>query len=245
MSRHEPIGPQGLRQDGRRADQLRNINCKPSVLSQSDGSSYIEQGYTKCLAAVYGPRETRQKAQILHNKALITVEISLAPFSMSERKKRKKFDKRLLEIASAVKQTFEPIIMTNLFPRSQIDIFLQILQYDGGMTQICINAATLALIDAGIPMLEYVCACSAGIVEDTTILDLNNSEESLGIPELTVALLPQSQKVTLLQLETRLHVDKLESVTAMAIKGAKEVYKKLDKTSRDYIGDLLQKSNPT
>ncbi|CAG8445219.1 4962_t:CDS:2 [Diversispora eburnea] len=238
MSRQELIGPQGLRQDGRRASELRKIKCTPSVLSQSDGSSYIEQGNTKCLAAVYGPREARQKAQILHNKALITVEISLAPFSMSERKKRKKFDKRLLEIASAVKQTFEPIIMTNLFPRSQIDIFLQILQYDGGMIQICINAATLALIDAGIPMLEYVCACSAGIVEDTTILEL------LGTPELTVALLPQSQKVTLLQLETRLHVDKLEPVMKMAIEGAKDIYKHLDKISRNYIEDLLQKSNP-
>lgn len=43
--------------DGRRANELRKITAKTSVFSQADGSAYIEQGNTKCLAAVYGPRE--------------------------------------------------------------------------------------------------------------------------------------------------------------------------------------------
>ncbi|CAG8661482.1 5457_t:CDS:2 [Acaulospora morrowiae] len=244
MSRQELIGPQGLRQDGRRANELRKIKCKPSVLSQADGSSYIEQGNTKCLAAVYGPREARQKGQVIHNKASINVELSLAPFSMSERKKRTKYDKRLLEIASAVKQTFEPVIMTSLFARSQIDIYLQILQFDGGIIQICINAATLALIDAGIPMLEYVCACSAGIIENTILLDLNNTEESFDTPELTVALLPKSEKVTLLQLDSRLQVNEFENVMRTAAKGCKEIYEVLEDATRDHIKDLLNRSNP-
>ncbi|RIB05791.1 ribosomal protein S5 domain 2-type protein [Gigaspora rosea] len=231
--------------DGRRANELRKIKCKPSVLSQADGSAYIEQGNTKCLAAVYGPRETRQKAQLIHNKANINVEISLAPFSMpQERKKRSKSDRRLLEIASAVKQTFEPIIMTNLFARSQIDIYLQILQFDGGTIQICINAATLALIDAGIPMQEYVCACSAGCHENHTLLDLNNAEEMADTPELTVALLPMSGKLTLLQMDSRLHVDKLEPVMNLAALGCKEIYQTLDETVREYVKDLFQKSSP-
>ncbi|CAG8604249.1 14230_t:CDS:2 [Acaulospora colombiana] len=235
----------GLRQDGRRANELRKIKCKPSVLSQADGSSYIEQGNTKCLAAVYGPREARQKGQIIHNKAIINVELSLAPFSVSERKKRAKSDKRLLEIASAVKQTFEPVIMTSLFARSQIDIYLQILQFDGGTVQICINAATLALIDAGIPMLEYVCACSVGSIEDTILLDLNNSEETFDTPRLTLALLPKSEKVTLLQLDSRLHVEKLELIMKVAADGCKEIYEVLESATREHIKDLLNKSNPT
>jgi exosome complex component RRP41 len=193
------------------------------------------------LAAVYGPREARQRAQIIHDKAIVTVELSYAPFSTSERKKRSKTDKRNLEIASAVKQTFEPVIMTNLFPKSQIDIFLQILQFDGGTTQICINAATLALIDAGIPMSDYVCACSAGCIENEAILDLNFTEESYDTPELSVALLPKSDKVTLLQMESRLHVDKFESVMELAAKGCKEVYDALDQEVRSNMKELLNK----
>ena len=34
----------------------------------------------------------------------------------------------------------------------------------------CINAATMALIDAGIPMKDFVCACSSSYIEDTPIL---------------------------------------------------------------------------
>ncbi|CAI2164115.1 5464_t:CDS:2 [Funneliformis geosporum] len=241
MSRLELIGPQGLRNDGRRVKELRKINCKPSVLSQADGSAYIEQGNTKCLAAVYGPREARTKAQVLHNRANINVEISLAPFCMSERKKRSKSDKRILEIASAVKQTFETIIKTELFARSQIDIYLQILQFDGGTIQICINAATLALIDAGIPMVDYVCACSAGCIDNEPVLDLNYVEESHDTPELTVALLPKTGKITLLQMESRLHVDKFQSVMEMATTGCKKIYHILDEVVRENVKDLLEK----
>jgi exosome complex component RRP41 len=69
-----------------------------------------------------------------------------------------------------------------------------------GTVQICINAATLAIIDAGIPMKDYVCACSAGCIDDEPILDLNHLEES-NTPELTVALLPKTDKITLLQVK--------------------------------------------
>lgn len=34
----------------------------------------------------------------------------------------------------------------------------------------CVNAATMALIDAGVPMKDFVCACSAGYIEDTPLL---------------------------------------------------------------------------
>jgi exosome complex component RRP41 len=57
QSRLELLTPEGLRVDGRRANELRKITAKTSVFSQADGSAYIEQGNTKCLAAVYGPRE--------------------------------------------------------------------------------------------------------------------------------------------------------------------------------------------
>lgn len=110
QSRLELITPEGLRVDGRRANELRKITAKTSVFSQADGSAYIEQGNTKCLAAVYGPREViyfctcmtgiliniaqvRHRMQALADRALINVEFNVAPFSSSERKKRSKNDK--------------------------------------------------------------------------------------------------------------------------------------------------------
>lgn len=59
MPGHDLISEQGLRLDGRRANELRRIRCKLGVFSQPDGSAYLEQGNTKVLAAVYGPHQVK------------------------------------------------------------------------------------------------------------------------------------------------------------------------------------------
>ncbi|RUS23464.1 ribosomal protein S5 domain 2-type protein [Endogone sp. FLAS-F59071] len=178
----------------------------------------------------------RHRMNIVHDRAIINVEFNIAPFSTAERKKRSKSDKRSLELASSIKQTFEPVIMTTLYPRSQIDIYLQILQDDGGTLQACINASTLALIDAGLPMIDYVCACTAGSIDKEPILDLNHIEESSESPELTVAILPKTGKM-----ESRLHVDNFENVANLASEGCGQIQAMLDKVIRENTRGLLKK----
>jgi len=51
------LSEDGFRFDGRRPNELRQIQCKMGVYKQADGSAYIEQGNTKVLATVYGPHE--------------------------------------------------------------------------------------------------------------------------------------------------------------------------------------------
>jgi exosome complex component RRP41 len=57
MSNKELISPEGLRVDGRRANELRQIQIQMGLFARADGSCYYEQGNTKLLVAVYGPRE--------------------------------------------------------------------------------------------------------------------------------------------------------------------------------------------
>ena len=57
MAGIELLSDEGFRIDGRKANELRQIQCKLGVFSQADGSAYLEQGNTKVLAAVYGPHE--------------------------------------------------------------------------------------------------------------------------------------------------------------------------------------------
>jgi len=83
----------GLRVDGRRPEELRKITSTTAVLSQADGSAYLEHGNTKVLAAVYGPREARHRALVLHDRAILNVEFNVAPFSTGERRRRTKNDK--------------------------------------------------------------------------------------------------------------------------------------------------------
>ena len=83
---------------------------------------------------------------------------------------------------------------------------------------VCINAATMALIDAGIPMKDFVCACNASYIEDTPVvgnkctwykyrrltdvLDLNYLEEGAGGADLTIAVMPKTGKIVLLQVSS-------------------------------------------
>ena len=84
-----------------------------------------------------------------------------------------------------------------------------------GVLQAAINATTLALIDAGIALFDYVVAVSAGLHSTSILLDLTNTEE-LDLPHLTVAVMPRSGKVTLLNMESRLHVTRFEDVLKVA-----------------------------
>ena len=113
------------------------------------------------------------------------------------------------------------------------------MQSDGGNYSTCINAATLALLDAGIPMKDYVCSCAVSFINDTPLLDINYLEESSGAPQLTLAILPKSQKIVLLRLDSKLHSDNLEKVMELAKKGCMDVYTLLRQLVHQSAKDTL------
>lgn len=77
----------------------------------------------------------------------------------------------------------------------------------------CINAACLAIIDAGIPMRDFVVACAAGYYDKTPLVDLNFYEDSSGSPDMPVAIFPKSGTITMLQMDSKLHTETFESVS--------------------------------
>lgn len=155
------------------------------------------------LAAVYGPREVSNRSQADTNKAIVRCEYSMAAFSTGERRRRGKSDRRSTEISMAIGNTMEQNILTELLPRTQIDIYVQVLQADGGTRCAAINAAFLALADAGVPMHDCLAACAAGYLEDTALLDLNYTEDAGGGPDVAVALQTGVDQVLLLQADNK------------------------------------------
>lgn len=237
MAAFELLSDQGLRMDGRKSGELRRIRCNLGVFGQADGSAYLEQGNTKVLAAVYGPHEVRGalKSKTSHDRALINCQYSMAVFSTGERKRRPRGDRKSLEMTMHLRQAFEAAVKTELYPRSQIDIFVEVLQADGGNYCACVNAATLALIDAGIPIKDYVIACTASLVADTPLVDISSLESTTGGPELTVAVLPKSGEIVLTEMSQRFHMDHLEKVMEVALEGCRDVYHILDKEVRRHV----------
>jgi len=245
----ELISDDGFRQDGRKADDLRRIECRLGVYRQADGSAYLEQGFTKVLVAVYGPHEPRGRLgggqrTLLTDRARINCQYSMATFSTGERKIRPRGDRRSREFTSHLEKTFEAAILTTSYPNSQIDIYCEILQSDGGNLSACINAATLALIDAGVSMRDYVCSCTSSFYNETTLMDVNHQEETASsgnVPLVTLALLPKTDEIVLFELDSRLHSDHLENIIESTMKGCKDVFAILDSVVRKHVAESMDK----
>jgi exosome complex component RRP41 len=105
-----------------------------------------------------------------------------------------------------------------------VDVFVEVLQADGGTRCASITAAALALADSGIPMRDLVAACAAGKVDDTMVLDLMDAEDKLGAADVPVALMPNLNAVTLLQMDGTLTQEEFESAVNMALEGCRKIY---------------------
>lgn len=108
-----------------------------------------------------------------------------------------------------------------------------------GIYPACVNAATLALIDAGIPLKEYICACTASLANnDIPMLDVSHQEEIIGGPTLTVAALPMCGKIVLMEMSQRFHLDHLPKVLEKALQGCKDIKNILDEAVRNHMRDV-------
>lgn len=220
----EYVSPEGLRLDGRRPKELRQLKAQLDVLSSADGSALFEMGNTKVLAAVFGPKPCTNRGDEDEKRAVIKCEYAMAAFSTGERRRRGKSDRRATEITKAIRNTLEQTILTELMPRSQIDIYVQVLQADGGTRCACINAAFLALAAAAVPMRDIVASCAAGYLESTALLDLNYMEDSGGGPDVALAIHPNfDSKVVLLQQDNRVGIETFEEVMELAVAGCRAV----------------------
>jgi len=217
------VDEKGIRYDGRKFNELRPIKIEVGVLGNADGSAYVEQGKNKILAAVYGPREVHPKHLALPDRTRLRCRYHMAPFSVQERKSPAP-SRREKEVSKVIREAFEPAVFTEYYPRTSIDIFIEVLQADGGTRCTGITAASLALADAGIPLRDLVSACAAGKVDGRLVLDLNDVEDKQGEADLPLAYMSNLNAVTLLQMDGMLTSEEFEQVMNLAVDGCKQMY---------------------
>lgn len=148
--------------------------------------------------------------------------------------------RRSTELSNLIRNTFESVIITTLYPRAQIEIFVEVMQADGGVLPCAINAVTLACANAGIPMTDLLVACSAGFLESTPLCDLNHVESCARGPDLPVALLPKSGKLALVQMDGRVPMQQMDAVLKCAVAGCRQVYDILRNEIREHTLGLLE-----
>ncbi|MCK4732214.1 MAG: exosome complex exonuclease Rrp41, partial [Methanophagales archaeon] len=192
----------GKRVDGRSFDELRNIKIDVGVLKRADGSCYFELGNNKVLAAVYGPREMHPRHAQDAKMAVVKFRYNMAPFSVDDRK-RPGPDRRSVEISKVSREALDPVILREYYPKAAIEVYVEILQSDAGTRTAGINAASVALADAGIPMKDLVSSVAIGKIDEEVVLDLDAKEDNFGEADMPVAMVARTNTITLLQMDGR------------------------------------------
>lgn len=219
----------GKRVDGREKDEIRETEMEIGILDEADGSAMVETGNTRVVASVFGPQELHPKHLQESDRAVIKMRYNMAPFSVDDRM-RPGPNRRAKEIGLVAKKSLEPAIELENFPKAGIDISMEIIESDGGTRVTGINAAALALADAGIPMKGLVSACAAGVIDDTAVLDVNGKEDKEGNADIPIAVINGGDEITLLQMDGDIDREMLENCLDLARDGCNQLYEQQRKT---------------
>jgi len=225
MKTDEKLIINGKRLDKRKPMDIREIEMKVGVIPNANGSAYVRFGKTTAFAAVYGPRELIPRHLQEPDKAILRCYYNMAPFSVSDRK-RPGPDRRAVEISKVTKLAIEPALFLEEFPETTIDVYIDIIQADGSTRVTGINAASLALADAGIPMRDLIVALSGGKIDDTLIIDLCGKEDNYSEADIPIAFLPNTKEITLLQMDGRITPQEVKDTIRNILKAGEQVYKK-------------------
>ena len=224
-----------------------------TTLEAVGGSALVEMGLTVAFATVRGPVSCIRRSDERPDRAVLDVSLYSAPFAPAgdRRVVNANTDRRSLELSNQLAKALEATVHLNLFPKSRIQIGVVILADDGGRLPAAINAASLALVDVGIPVKDILCACSAGFAggstggnSDMTLIDLNRQEESSYAGQnavcLPCAMLPQRGTIVLAQAEARVpDFETLDRVLEAAMDGCRAVFEVMQAAIRERATLLL------
>ncbi len=226
------------RSDGRKPNQARPMTAKVGIIPNADGSAMFAFGNTVAIAAVYGPRKLHPQHMQDPSTGILRCNYDLLSFSVSERKKPGP-SRRSQEISKVTGWALEPAIDLETYPNTVVDVQVYILQADAGTRTAGINAASLALAHAGIPMKDLVCSVAVGKLDKELVVDLTKEEEDFeegeGATDFATAKLANSPEFSLLQLDGKIQPEKAKEILKLASDACKEIYEVQKKALKEVV----------
>ncbi|QDV29267.1 Polyribonucleotide nucleotidyltransferase [Planctopirus ephydatiae] len=224
----------GVRLDGRKHDDLRAVSCAASVLPRVHGSSLFTRGETQSLATVtLGTIRDVQRVEGLFGEEAkaFMLDYYFPPYSVGECKPLRGPGRRELGHGALAERSVASVLPSpEKFPYT-IRVISDILESNGSSSMASVCSATLALMDAGVPISQPVAGISIGLVKsaDRFILltDIMGDEDHFGDMDFKVA---GTQKgVTGIQLD--LKIDGIsEEIVRATLEQAKKARIELLKT---------------
>lgn len=226
------------RPSGRKMNELRPMTAKVGVVPNADGSALFAFGKTIAIAAVYGPRQLHPQHMQDPATGILRVNYDLLSFSVSDRKKPGP-SRRSQEISKMTEYALSPVLDLEDFPNTVIDVQIYIIQADAGTRTAGINAASLALAHAGIPMKNLICSVAVGKQDKEIIMDLDKEEEDYeegeGATDFPLAKIANTDQFTLIQMDGKIQPERVKEVLDMANKACEEIYEVQKKALKEVV----------
>ena len=225
----------GKRLDGRDKHELRPIKMKVGVIHNADGSAYLEWGNNKVYAAVYGPREVHPHHLAKPDRGILRVFYRMATFSVFDRK-RPAPGRREKEISMIITDCLEPVLFLELYPGTAFEVFIDVMDADGGTRCASTTVAALALADAGIPMRSLVTSVAIGRIDGELVTDLSGIEDKAVGADLPCAITWFNEEISLLQFDGDMSLDEINQCLLLAKDAMAKIYQiQLETLKNKYI----------
>ena len=185
----------GTRADGRKADELRNIECYVDLLPRTHGSALFQRGETQALVSItLGTSRDEQRVDGLmeeYSKKFM-LDYNFPPFSVGECRPIRGPGRREIGHGALAERSIKPVLPDpEDFPYT-VRVISDILESNGSSSMASVCAATLGLMAAGVPIKKPVAGISVGLVQETedkwTLLtDIVGDEDHFGDMDFKIA----------------------------------------------------------
>ena len=195
--------------DGRGLKDIRPITCEVEVLPRTHGSALFTRGETQALVvATLGTASDEQRVDALlgeHYKKFM-LHYNFPPFSVGEAKFLRGPGRREIGHGNLAERALVPILPSeDSFPYT-IRIVSEILESNGSTSMATVCGGSLALMDAGVPVLAPVAGIAMGLIKEgehvRVLSDILGDEDHLGDMDFKVAGTPDG--VTSLQMDIKI-----------------------------------------
>jgi polyribonucleotide nucleotidyltransferase len=203
------IVERGIRVDGRKANEIRPISSEVGYLPRAHGSALFTRGETQAMVSTtLGTKADEQKIEALEGESYrhFMLHYNMPPFSVGEVRRFGSPSRRDIGHGALAERAVEAVMPPKEeFPYT-VRVVSEILESNGSSSMASVCGASLALMDAGVPLRAPVAGIAMGLVKDGDrfgiLTDIMGTEDHYGDMDFKVA--GTEKGVTALQMDIKI-----------------------------------------
>lgn len=233
MNYPDLLGVTGRRQDGRYPSELRKISCRMGSVVNADGSAYFQMGLSRVLAVVKGPIASHKRYDL--PSACESVRISVTILGNASSGQKSGASQVEVELGSTLTKCFDTLVSRFAYPDSTIHVHCSVIQRDGSVLSVCVNAVWLALVDAGVCMNDFAIGLCVGYMDKMLLSDLSEAEYRRASLIMNIIYQPMNEKVLLLTVDHSIQNELFDSLMSQMKECCIQLYFRLRECLNDYV----------